>query len=768
MENANIEYDPAQTGPRELIATVRNAGFDVAVEKTTLSIEGMTCAACAARIEKQLAKRPEIIKAQVNLALERAEIAHIAGANLREIIQTIRDAGFDAHPHHGDMARRARQEEELRQRQQAEKRRDMRDLAIAALCSAPLLAQMLAMFAGLHFSLPPWLELALATPVQFYVGRRFYRGAWAALRSGGANMDVLVAMGTSAAYFFSLYMLLRLGEGARGHLYFEASAVIITLILLGKILEARARRGTTAAIRELMKLRPATARRRREDGGEEEIPIEDIVRGDIVVIKPGENVPVDGEILEGRSQCDESLLTGESLPVDKKPGDMVTGGAINGAGRLVVRPLRTGSDSTLGRIISLVESAQSGKAPVQRLVDRVAGIFVPVVIAIAALTFAGWMIAGAGFENALIAAVAVLVIACPCALGLATPTAIVAGTGAAAREGILFRNVEALETAHKTDVVAFDKTGTLTLGEPELVKVRARGMSEEELILLAAAVQAASQHPLAGAILKRAREMKLEPLPAVSDFQSIAGKGVEGMVDGRHVVIGNPALMRERGPGPDEDMMKLREEWHASGQSVIFVMIDGEMAGLMAIADPLRPQSREAVRMLQERGVRAIMLSGDAKAAAAHIAAQAGLEDYRGEVRPQDKAEEIGRLQAQGHVVAMVGDGINDAPALALADLGVAMGSGSDVAMETAGVTLMRSDPRLVAAALDISGATWRKLWQNLFWAFIYNIIGIPLAASGMLSPALAGAAMAMSSISVVSNSLLLRRWRAGPFDSPS
>jgi Cu+-exporting ATPase len=757
LEKASIRFRNGAVDPAQFIETIRNAGFDVPTETVRLQVSGMTCAACAARIEKQLKARPDTLDAVVNLPLERAEVTVIAGTNPHELIRTIRDTGYDAELYASERGRRAQQEAAQRQRQSRERRRDLVDLGIAGLFSAPLLAQMVAMTAGWPLHLPPYVELLLAAPVQLYAGRRFFIGAWKALRTGGANMDVLVALGTSAAFLFSLFMLVRLGDEAHGHLYFEASAVLITLVLLGKMLEARAKRGTTAAILELMNLRPETARVLR-GGGEIELPVEDVLIGDQVIVRPGERIPVDGIVREGQSHADEALITGESAPVAKEPGDEVTGGSINGTGRLIVETTRVGADTTLGRIIRLVENAQSGKAPVQRLVDKVAGIFVPVVITIAVLTFAGWMVYGATFESALINAVSVLVIACPCALGLATPTAIVAGTGAAARAGILFRNVEALETAHRVDTVVFDKTGTLTEGKPAVVELFAFEGDEQQLLRLTASVQQASEHPLARAILAKAREAGVELLP-VEDFASFTGEGVTGIVGLGKLRIGNRRFVAPTTAALPPRLRDLQMSWEEQGWTVVFVGCEKRLLGMMAIADPPRRESVAAVRLLGQRGLDVLMLSGDAARTAQTIAEATGIGGFQGDIRPEQKAELIKQRQRRGEVIAMVGDGVNDAPALALADIGIALGSGSDVAMETAGVTLMRPDPRLVAAALDVSAATWRKLQQNLFWAFIYNLIGIPLAASGNLDPAIAGAAMALSSISVVSNSLLLRRW---------
>ncbi|MCF6198069.1 MAG: heavy metal translocating P-type ATPase [Hyphomicrobiaceae bacterium] len=758
LEKASIRFDPAKATLADFTRTVSDAGFEVPLETIRLSIDGMTCASCSARIEQAVLARPDVLEANINVALERGEFTVALGTPAKGLIDTIEDTGYEAHLFQSDLAKRGEQEKRHKQRQEREAKKDLRDLLIATLLTAPLLAQMIFMALGVPLGLPPLAELLLATPVQFYVGRRFYKGAYAAVRTGGANMDVLVVLGTSAAYFFSLFMMVKLGDASSEHLYFEAGAVIITLILLGKILETRAKRGTTAAIMELMNLRPQTARVLRDEQ-ELELAIEDVRNGDLVITRPGERIAVDGTVTDGHSQADEALITGESLPVSKQIGDEVTGGSINGTGRLIIETTRTGSDTTLGHIISLVENAQSGKAPVQRLVDKVAAIFVPIVLVIAALTFAGWWLSGAGFEAALVACVSVLVIACPCALGLATPTAIVAGTGAAAKAGILFKSVEALETAHKVNTVIFDKTGTLTKGRPAVVQQHAEYGSSSDMLMLAASVQAASEHPLARAVQEASETVKLDLHP-VTDFKSHTGFGVEGLVEDDHVFIGNLELMRQNGVELGENLQKLQCEWEQLGHTVVFVMSNKTLLGLLAIADEVREQSARAVARLQAQNIEVMMLSGDATRTARSIAKATGITNYRGETRPEDKAHEIEKLQNSSKIVAMIGDGVNDAPALALANLGIAMGSGSDVAMETAGVTLMRSDPRLVAAALEVSKRTWSKLKQNLFWAFIYNLIGIPLAVLGLLNPAIAGAAMAMSSISVVSNSLLLRRWR--------
>jgi Cu+-exporting ATPase len=717
----------------------------------------MTCAACAGRVEKALRQVPGVITADVNLVLERAEVAATPeGADASRLVGAVEDAGYQA-TEHSEAAGTGGATGATGQAQDSAARRDLVLLIFAAGFTLPLVLQMLGGFAGLPWRLSPVGEAMLATPVQIVIGWRFYRGAWKALRNLSGNMDLLVALGTTAAWGFSMVMVAMQGDHAHGHLYFEGSAVVLTMVMLGKWLEARAKRGAATAIRELMALRPQSARVER-NGRVRELPIDQVVVGDVVVVRPGERVPVDAVILEGESELDESLITGESLPVAKRSGDRVTGGSINGQGLLRLRASAVGADTTLAQIIRLVENAQSGKAPVQRLVDRVSGVFVPVVVALAALSFIAWLLWGGALEPALVAAVSVLVIACPCALGLATPTALVAGTGAAARAGILIRDVDALERAHRVNTVVFDKTGTLTLGRPTLLSLTPLDIDERELLRAAAAVQAGSEHPLAGAFVDYAAERGVAPEPS-SDVRSRPGLGITGRWQGRAVVIGNEALMREEGIEV-EGMLQSMEEIEQAGRTAVLLAMDGRLVGLAAVADPLRPEAAEAVAELRARRIPAVVLSGDADRVAAAVGRQLGIDDVRGGVRPEHKAAAVERLRQAGRVVAMVGDGVNDAPALAAADVGIALGSGTDVAMDTAGVTLMRADPRLVPAALDVSRMTWSKIRQNLFWAFVYNVLGLPLAAFGLLSPAFAGAAMALSSVCVVGNSLLLRRWR--------
>ncbi|MCF6320198.1 MAG: heavy metal translocating P-type ATPase [Rhizobiaceae bacterium] len=757
LERATIHFEPEKTSTTELAQIISDTGFEVPAQTVVMDVTGMTCSGCAARVQKSLNAIPGVIDARVNAATDRADVDWLGGdASL--LVDAVKTAGYTATPRLSAAAQRKEQQQQKEAETNAANRRDLIMLAISVAFTLPLVIQMIAGALGYTTRMPGWVELILATPVQFWVGARFYKSAWGALKARTANMDTLVAMGTRSAYFFSVAMLFGFGANAQGHLYFEAAAVIITLILVGKILESRAKRGTTAAIFELMALRPESASVLR-NGKEVELPVEEIVAGDIIVVRPGEKIPVDGEINEGHSQADESLITGESLPVDKNVGDTVTGGSLNGTGLLHIKAMRVGEDSTLSRIIKLVENAQSGKAPIQRLVDKVSSIFVPVVIGIAIATFAGWMLIGGEFESALIAAVSVLVIACPCALGLATPTAIVAGTGAAARAGILFKDVEALEIAHRVDTVIFDKTGTLTLGKPAVTSILSVDEDEESLMLLTASLQSASEHPLGKAVVAYAEEKELIVMP-VKDFQSHTGFGVSGKVDGREIIIGNRAMMSERKIKVSPQLSQTQNNWEDEGKTAVLVALDGAIAGLLGISDPIREETVAAIKVLKKQGISPIMLTGDSKRTAKTIAAAAGIEHYEAETRPNDKARIIEELRAQGKTVAMVGDGINDAPALALADVGIAMGSGSDVAMETAGITLMRSNPGMVREALAVSKRTWRKLWQNLFWAFIYNVIGIPLAVMGLLNPALAGAAMALSSVSVVTSSLTLRWWK--------
>lgn len=724
-----------------------------ATTETRLLVEGMTCASCVNRVEKALRKVEGVQAASVNLATETATII-APGITPDALIQAIARAGYhavvDVPFAEAQAAAPTTTNEGMH-------------LLLAAALSVPLLAPMLLMPLGIHWALPAWAQWLLATPVQFWLGARFYRAGWGALRAGSGNMDLLVALGTSAAYGLSLYHMLHgTLEPAGTPLYFETSAVVITLILLGKWLEARAKRQATDAIRALQALRPATARVLR-DGIEVDVPIAQVHVGDRVVIRPGERVPVDGIVEEGSSHCDESLLTGESLPIAKGQGDRVTGGAVNGEGQLRVRTTAVGAESVLARIVRLVEDAQAKKAPIQRIVDKVSAIFVPVVVSIAGVTLLGWGLTSGHWESALLNAVAVLVIACPCALGLATPTAVMAGTGVAAKAGILIKDVEALEETRRLQTIAFDKTGTLTEGKPVVMQLFPLQGSAETVLQLAAALQSGSEHPLAHAVLESAKQQGVH-WPQASAIAAVAGRGIQGQIATQQFALGHARWMQELGvdlahgqaAAEAASQAGWTQSWLAENTGSGWVAV-----GLLAFGDAPRTQAREAVAELNALGLRTLMLSGDNHPAALAIATQVGIAegDVRAEMLPANKLETIRTLVAQAPT-GMVGDGINDAPALAAANVGFAMGSGTDVAMHAAGITLMRSDPRLVADAIDISRRTVRKIHQNLFWAFIYNVIGIPLAALGMLDPMVAGAAMAASSVSVVSNALLLRRWK--------
>ncbi len=709
-----------------------------------LSIGGMTCAACSGRIERQLNKLPGV-EAVVNLPAERAHIRYDpAVVDADKLIATIVKTGFTATPSTADTrgAEKARKE--------AAYRAEVKRFWIALALTLPLIAQMPFMFGAqghvAHVDiLPRWLQFALATPVQFWIGWRFYVGGWNAVRGGSGNMDVLVALGTTMAWAYSTVVLF-LGLEHQ-HVYYEASATVITLVLMGKILEARAKAKTGAAIEALMKLQPTTAWVERNDRLVE-LPVASLIPGDVVVVRPGEAVPVDGEVIAGQSSANEAMLTGESLPVAKAPGDKVFAATINGDGLLRCKATGVGSHTLLAGIIRLVEQAQGSKAPVQRLADRVAAIFVPVVTAIAVVTFIAWWSLGGDFTTALVNAVAVLVIACPCALGLATPTAIMVGTGLGAKAGVLIHNAQALELAEKINVLAVDKTGTLTQGKPRVTEIKVgAGGTASELLRLAASLEQGSTHPLAAALVAEAKARGLA-LEMPSEVTAEPGKGIGGTVAEKAVRVGSPDWL-----GADAG---------ATAGSQVAVEIAGQVIGVIAVADPLRESSKDAVARLQQLGVEVVMLTGDNAATAAEIARQAGVNRHEANVLPGEKAAHVAGLKAAGQVVGMAGDGINDAPALAAADVSFAMGAGADVAMQAADVTLMRDDLNGVADAISLSRATLAKIRQNLFWAFIYNVLGIPAAALGFLNPVVAGAAMALSSVSVVSNSLLLKRWRAG------
>jgi Cu+-exporting ATPase len=715
-----------------------------------LVISGMSCAVCAGRIEKVLLRIEGVDRAEVNLATERARVTTDKGKVApSQLIAAVEKAGYGA-----SLATAAATEDGGRG---DGGRRGLLPVILSVLLTLPLVGQMAADVIGVHRMLPPLVQFLLATPVQFIVGGRFYVGAWRSLKGGAGNMDVLVALGTSAAYGLSAWQVFAAAAPGHQALYFEASTVVITLVLLGKWLEGRAKRSAASAIRALMNLRPERARVER-DGRVVEIPADAVALGELVVVRPGERAPVDGKVVDGESQMDESLLTGESLPVSKSVGDRVTAGAINADGLLRVEATGVGAGSTLARIVRLVESAQASKAPVQHLVDRISAVFVPVVMAIAALTFILWWLLAGDLHNAFVASVSVVVIACPCAMGLATPTAIMVGTGVAARHGILIKDADALERAHRVTCMVFDKTGTLTEGRPAVRDVAAADGSQQRLLALAASAQQGSEHPLARAVLSAARDRGLDLYP-LGGFRALPGRGLQATVGDRTVLIGSRQLMRQS--GVDIDWLDGRAaDQEAVGRTVIWIAEGVRALGFIAVEDPVKDSAAAAIAKLKSLGVSPVMLTGDNRQAARVVAAAVKVDALQAEVLPEDKAAAVERLRREGKVVAMVGDGINDAPALAAADIGIAMGTGTDVAMHTAGITLMRGDPGLLPAALSISRATYRKIWQNLFWAFGYNVVAIPLAAFGLLSPILAGGAMAFSSVSVVCNSLALRRWR--------
>ncbi|WP_080407721.1 heavy metal translocating P-type ATPase [Burkholderia ubonensis] len=778
----------------QLVDAVRQAGFlatpvaepepaiapDAALGAIELDIGGMTCASCAGRVEKALSHVQGVARASVNLATERATVHGAAPLDPAALIAAVTAAGYRASrvaaPPAGASGLPAAAgapasqkpgatDADTRKRREAIRERNL--VIAAALLSAPLIAPMFAAPFGVDAMLNGWLQLVLASLVQFGFGARFYRAAWHAIKARAGNMDLLVALGTSAAYGLSLWMLLR-DPMHPGHLYFEASAVIITLVRFGKWLEARAKRQTTEAIRALNALRPDRARIV-EHGVERDVPLAQVRVGTAVSIRPGERVPVDGRVVSGRSHIDESLITGESLPVAKDDGDPVTAGSINGEGALVVETTAIGAETTLARIIRLVESAQAEKAPIQRLVDRVSAVFVPAILGIAALTLIGWLIAGAGAETAILNAVAVLVIACPCALGLATPAAIMAGTGVAARHGVLIKDAQALELAQRATVIAFDKTGTLTEGKPSVTAFDAVGLPRDEALALAAAVQRHSDHPLARAVVAAhhadvAARGGATSAPVATDARAVAGRGVEARVAGRRLALGSTRWRDELGIAAPPALDARAAELERAGNTISWLMrADAPRAplALIAFGDTVKPGARDAIAALAARGVASVLVTGDNRGSAAAVAASLGIGEVHAQVLPDDKARVVAELKrSHDGIVAMVGDGINDAPALAAADVGIAMATGTDVAMHTAGITLMRGDPSLVADAIDISKRTYRKIQQNLFWAFVYNLVGVPLAALGWLNPVIAGAAMAFSSVSVVTNALLLRRWK--------
>ncbi|RNB57932.1 copper-translocating P-type ATPase [Brevibacillus gelatini] len=753
MERATVTYDPSKVDVTALQAKVNDLGYKVSTERVDLDVTGMTCAACAARIEKGLKKLPGVIDANVNLTMERATVHYNPGEiSPGQMIEKIKDLGYGA----SQREETGIKEDERGKEIKIQKTR----FFVSAALSLPLLYTMVAHL-GLpgfympHFLMNPWVQFTLATPVQFIIGWPFYRGAYKALKNGSANMDVLVALGTSAAYFYSFFASL---AGRTDKLYYETSAVLITLIILGKLFEALAKGRTSEAIRKLMGLQAKTATVIR-DGKEMVIPLEEVVVGDSILVKPGEKIPVDGVVKSGTSAVDESMLTGESVPVDKKAGDPVIGATINKNGVLTIEATKIGKDTALAQIIKVVEEAQGSKAPIQRMADKISSIFVPIVVGISVITFIVWyfFLEPGNFTAALEPAIAVLVIACPCALGLATPTSVMVGTGKGAELGILFKGGEHLEAAHKLNTIILDKTGTITKGEPSLTDVIALGNNSElDLLTLVASAEKNSEHPLAQAIVKgaEARGVTLSP---VTNFEAIPGFGLQAQVNDQRLLIGTRKLMKryDIDTSSVENQMQHLED---QGKTAMLVAINGALFGVVAVADTLKESSKEAIAQLKNLGLEVVMITGDNQRTARSIAQQVGITQVRAEVLPEDKAKEVEAFEQQGKKVAMVGDGINDAPALATADVGMAIGTGTDIAMEAADITLMRGELTSIPQAITLSHKTMQNIKQNLFWALFYNSVGIPIAAAGLLAPWVAGAAMAFSSVSVVLNALRLKR----------
>jgi P-type Cu+ transporter len=759
LEKATIKYDAATMSPNDIQQKIRDLGYDVVTNKVELDITGMTCAACSTRVEKGLNKLDGVLVANVNLALEKATVEYNPSVLApKDMIARVEKLGYGAN------IKSDENEQETVDKRLKDIETQQGKFIFSLILSLPLLWAMVGHFSFTSFLyvpdafMNPWVQLALATPVQFYIGKQFYVGAYKALKNKSANMDVLVALGTSAAYIYSLYLSIgTIGKSTHGiGLYFETSAILITLIILGKLFEAKAKGRSSEAIKKLMGLQAKTAMVLR-DGEEKEIPLEDVVAGDVIFVKPGEKIPVDGEILEGRSALDESMITGESVPVDKTVGDKVIGATINKNGFIKIKATKVGKDTALAQIIKVVEEAQGSKAPIQRLADSISGIFVPIVVGIAVVTFLVWffMVDPGNFAEALEKMIAVLVIACPCALGLATPTSIMAGSGRAAEYGILFKGGEHLEMTHRINTVILDKTGTITNGAPVLTDVMT-DLDEVEFLTLIGSAEKQSEHPLAEAIVEGIKEKNIS-LKDVAEFEAIPGFGIKAIVDGKEILVGTRRLMKKFNVEIDPVLAQM-EALERQGKTAMLTAIDGKYSGLVAVADTIKETSTQAIKRLKDMGLEVIMITGDNQQTAQAIAKQAGVDHVIAEVLPEGKAEEVKKLQQQGKKVAMVGDGINDAPALAIADIGMAIGTGTDVAMEAADITLIRGDLSSIADAIFMSKKTIRNIKQNLFWAFAYNTLGIPVAALGLLAPWLAGAAMAFSSVSVVLNALRLQR----------
>ncbi len=771
VEKATVEFDNIKVDRQKLGEVISKLGYGIIEEKASeenkveLKISGMSCAACSAKIEKKLSKLGGVSKANVNLTTERATVEYDSSEiKVSEMIKAIQALGYEA-----QKTEEITKDHEKEQREKEIKRLKL-TLIFSIVLSSPLVLAMLLslVMIDVPFLHNPYFQLIIATPIQFVIGFRFYKHAFFALRSKSTNMDVLISMGTSAAYFFSLYNVFFEPAKMNGmkDLYFEAAAVIITLILLGKYMEAVAKGKTSEAIKKLMGLQAKTARVIRNNT-EEDIPIEEVEAGDIVIVRPGEKVPVDGKILEGNSSIDEAMLTGESLPVEKKPGDFVIGATINKFGTFKFEATKVGKDTALSQIVKMVEDAQGSKAPIQKIADQVSGIFVPVVVGIAVVTFLIWFLAAGDFTKAIVSAVAVLVIACPCALGLATPTAIMVGTGKGAENGILIKGGEHLETAYKINTVVLDKTGTITKGQPEVTDIITLGSKDKKTVLwLAATTEKSSEHPLGVAIYEHGKK-ELGSIPDPDSFEAIPGRGVKAVVASKTIYMGTRKLMLEQqiDTGSIEETLTKLED---NGKTAMLIAVDNTLEAVIAVADTLKENSKEAIEDLQKMGIEVYMITGDNKRTANAIAKQVGITNILAEVLPENKAQEVDKLKSKGKVVAMVGDGINDAPALATANIGMAIGTGTDVAIEAADITLMRGDLRTIPAAIRLSRQTMRKIKQNLFWAFFYNVIGIPFASLGLLNPMIAGGAMAFSSVSVVSNSLSLKRYNPGNHIAPN